>query len=167
MLWVPLINIVRLSRYHVYTQSAAVDCGSLNSPENGDVDLPGTSFDSIAQYSCNLGYLLVGVESRQCQANRTWSDESPICEGLFILLFVVLINLYSDMKLHLLFIAVDCGSLNDPDNGMVSVDGTRLNSEAVYGCDTGYRLVGDSERLCTEQGAWSGDQPTCESKASV
>ena len=63
---------------------AAVDCGSLSSPENGNVTLPGTMFDSIAQYTCNLGYLLVGVESRQCQADRTWSDESPICEGMMI-----------------------------------------------------------------------------------
>ena len=59
----------------------AVDCGSLDSPSNGNVSLSGTTFQSVAQYSCDMGYLLVGMESRQCQANRTWSGESPVCEG--------------------------------------------------------------------------------------
>ena len=59
----------------------AVDCGSLDSPANGSVSISGTTFQSVAQYLCDLGYLLVGVESRRCQANRTWSGESPVCEG--------------------------------------------------------------------------------------
>ena len=63
---------------------AAVECGSLTSPENGNVTLSGTNFTSIAQYTCNSGYVLMGVESRQCQADRTWSNESPMCEGMTI-----------------------------------------------------------------------------------
>ena len=59
----------------------AVDCGSLDSPANGSVSLSGTTFQNLAEYSCDLGYLLVGSESRQCQANRTWSGENPFCEG--------------------------------------------------------------------------------------
>ena len=60
----------------------AVDCGTLSSPMNGDVSLTGTTFESTAEYTCDSGFLLMGVESRQCLANRTWSDESPTCEGL-------------------------------------------------------------------------------------
>ena len=59
----------------------AVDCGSLDSPANGSISLSATTFLSLAEYSCDLGYILIGEESRQCQANRTWSGEDPICEG--------------------------------------------------------------------------------------
>ena len=62
--------------------------------------------------------------------------------------------------------AVDCGDLNNPDNGMVSLDGTRLNSVATYQCNTGYDLMGDTERRCTELGQWSGSQPVCQSKST-
>ena len=50
---------------------------------------------------------------------------------------------------------------------MVSLDGTRLGSMATYQCNTGYELVGDSERQCTEEGVWSGNQPDCDSKTNV
>ena len=62
----------------------AVDCGSLTSPVNGNISLSGTTFESVADYTCQAGYLLVGSESRLCQANRTWSGDSPICEGQLI-----------------------------------------------------------------------------------
>ena len=62
--------------------------------------------------------------------------------------------------------AVDCGGLDNPDNGVVSLDGTRLNFMATYKCNIGYDLVGDSERRCTELGQWSGNQPICQSKSA-
>ena len=37
--------------------------------------------------------------------------------------------------------AVDCDDLNSPDNGVVSLDGTRVaNSVATYQCNTGYMI---------------------------
>ena len=63
--------------------------------------------------------------------------------------------------------AVDCGDLDDPDNGRVDLSGTTFGSKAVYSCDRGYFLVGDSKRVCQANGEWSGDAPVCKRKSSV
>ena len=61
--------------------------------------------------------------------------------------------------------AVDCGPLDDPENGTVFIFGTMFGSAAFYSCFTGYVLVGASFRICLASGNWSGSAPTCESKA--
>ena len=43
-------------------------------------------------------------------------------------------------------------------NGSVSVRGTAI---AVYSCDQGFELVGDSTRECMNNLTWSGSSPTC------
>ena len=58
----------------------ALDCGVLSNPSNGMVTAFSTTFMSVANYSCNHGYLLMGVTSRTCQADATWSDDEPTCE---------------------------------------------------------------------------------------
>ena len=59
---------------------------------------------------------------------------------------------------------VDCGPLDDPENGDVSVSGTRVGSSAFYYCFTGYRLIGSSFRTCLSSGNWSGSAPICQGK---
>ena len=62
-----------------------------------------------------------------------------------------------------LLTVVDCGSLTDPDNGLVTrTAGTTFGQTATYSCNTGYNLVGDSIRTCQATGNWSGSAPTCE-----
>ena len=60
---------------------SVVDCLSLAAPSNGQVSLTATTFGSVAMYTCEEGYLLMGVPIRQCQANGTWSEEEPFCES--------------------------------------------------------------------------------------
>ncbi len=71
----------------------AVDCGSLTDPSNGAVDTSsGTTFMMTATYTCNIGYNIVGSESRTCGASGTsgattlsdgvWSSTAPVCEGM-------------------------------------------------------------------------------------
>ena len=53
-----------------------------------------------------------------------------------------------------------CGSLTDPANGQVThTTGTMTGQTAVYSCNTGYNLVGDSILTC-QAGNWSGSAPT-------
>ena len=59
---------------------AAVDCGTLAAPQNGQVTLTATTFMSTATYSCNSGYNLSGSGTRTCQASGTWSDTAPTCD---------------------------------------------------------------------------------------
>lgn len=56
-----------------------VDCGSLNNPDNGQVNFMETFGGSIANYSCNQQFVLCGAESRTCQSNGSWSESPPDC----------------------------------------------------------------------------------------
>ena len=63
----------------------------------------------------------------------------------------------------LILTAVDCGNLTDPANGQVDhTAGTTFRQTATYSCNTGYGLVGDSNRTCQANGVWSGSAPTCQ-----
>ena len=59
---------------------SVVDCGSLEDPDNGQVDFSNTTFESTANYTCDLGYNLNGNSTRTCEANVIWSGDPPSCE---------------------------------------------------------------------------------------
>ena len=53
-------------------------CGSLTNPANGYVDTPsGTTFGSVATYSCDTGYHLNGDSTRACVYG--WTSSAPTC----------------------------------------------------------------------------------------
>ena len=56
------------------------DCGPLYRPPNGFVDVSnGTAYGSVAVYTCDIGYTLIGQEIRTCRLSGCWSNESPTC----------------------------------------------------------------------------------------
>ncbi len=57
----------------------AIDCGGLDNPVGGTVVVTNTRFDSVATYNCARGKDRVGVATRTCQADGTWSDQEPQC----------------------------------------------------------------------------------------
>ena len=61
------------------TFTLVVDCGVLDNPANGRIDVSQTSFGTTATYSCNSGFVLVGKATRTCQANGKWSGVAPTC----------------------------------------------------------------------------------------
>ena len=59
----------------------AKDCGTLSDPANGDVDLTdGTVFGARAVYSCDAGYILSGISTRDCLSTGSWSGVAPTCD---------------------------------------------------------------------------------------
>ena len=59
---------------------AAIDCGTVEAPENGEVSFSSTTYNSTAYFSCNDGYVLVGNETVTCLASGIWSlDASAEC----------------------------------------------------------------------------------------
>ena len=126
---------------------------ALGTLENGNVTFTATIFDSVATYSCNSGYTLTGDASRRCQGDGTWSGSIPTCIGIYETSFKSLV--------YLVLSLVDCGALDNPDNGMVDVSETVLDSVATYSCNTGYTLTGDATRTCQGNSTWSGAIPTC------
>ncbi|XP_064386933.1 E-selectin-like isoform X2 [Halichondria panicea] len=118
-----------------------VDCGPLLNLTNGRVDTSsGTKFMDRANYTCYVGYDLVGVSSRECQEDGHWSHSEPVCK------------------------IVDCGPLEPPENGQPKNTELRTTytSVAVFCCDEGYVLNGAASRTCTASGDWSASAPSCD-----
>ena len=57
-----------------------------------------------------------------------------------------------------------CPRLSAPSNGKVQVEGVKAGSSARYTCNDGYKLRGDTTRICQEGGQWSGQEPICQGK---
>ena len=60
-------------------------CPALSSPFNGEVSVNTHTIGSLANYTCNDGYTLVGAETTTCvQIGVTgrWTSETPACLGL-------------------------------------------------------------------------------------
>ena len=60
---------------------SVVDCLNLTSPSNGQVSHRTTTFGSVATYTCEDGYMLMGFPMRECLSNGNWSQEEPVCES--------------------------------------------------------------------------------------
>ncbi|XP_064386127.1 sushi, von Willebrand factor type A, EGF and pentraxin domain-containing protein 1-like isoform X2 [Halichondria panicea] len=115
-----------------------VTCPALSDPHNGMVDVPNNNFGTVANYTCNTGYMLTGDVIRVCEVNGDWSGTASTCD------------------------IITCPTLSDPTNGTVDVPSNNLESIATYACDTGYNLTGGSStRTCGSDGVWSGSDPTC------
>ena len=72
--------------------SAAVQCGNLSSPVNGQVNVEGNAFGSQANYSCSEGYVLNGNSTHMCQSDGQWSGSEPLCEGQILLCVYVCVH---------------------------------------------------------------------------
>ena len=47
----------------------------------------------------------------------------------------------------------------------MAVQGSGMGAVASYQCDRGYRLEGDSRRVCQASETWTGTVPTCRSES--
>ena len=112
-------------------------CAALSDPAGGTVSAPLRSVGSQASYACRAGYTMVGVPTRTCQPDGTWSGTAPTC------------------------VAVDCGLPGAPGNGNVSVPTTTYSSTATFSCMSGFTLSGTATITCQSNGTWSGTVPSC------
>ena len=58
-----------------------MDCLGLTDPSNGQVFLATTILGSVATYTCEDGYMLMGIAMRECLASGSWSQQEPVCES--------------------------------------------------------------------------------------
>ena len=68
--------------------------------------------------------------------------------------------LYPELSLFS-FTTADCPRLEDIPNGSLEVNTTLNITAAVYTCDEGFELVGESTRTCINYSVWSGEPPIC------
>ena len=79
---------------NIYVQNkflhlTVVDCGTLTNPDNGEVNHTAeTTIGQLATYSCNMGFNLVGNNTRTCEATGVWSGSAPTCQSMFLLFFL-------------------------------------------------------------------------------
>lgn len=114
-------------------------CPEMTAPAHGQLVLSGRRSGDTATFSCDPGYNLHGVKTISCELGGTWSGEAPSCRF------------------------IDCGVPEDLRDGeMTLVNGTTfLNSVATYECGDDFWLEGEAERVCLEDGHWSGVAPMC------
>jgi len=63
---------------------AVVDCGDLDPPTNGNLSLTVTTFESQANYTCFVGYIINGAITRICTAAGSWSESDPTCNSKWV-----------------------------------------------------------------------------------
>ena len=56
-----------------------VECPELTNLTDGTVVYSGRGFEDTANYSCNTGYELVGLPTRTCLSDESWSGTMPTC----------------------------------------------------------------------------------------
>ena len=119
--------------------------------QNTDVRMPMSKCRCLVNYLCVHVALLV---------TRSGSSQDDATSPSSIMTSSRCSNLHN---IFLVLTAMDCGNLTDPVNGSVDhTAGTTFNHTAIYSCNTGYNLVGDSTHTCQRTGNWSGSAPTCQ-----
>ena len=119
-----------------------MECGDPATINKGQYTLiNGTkSYLSQVQYSCQTGFILVGRSLLTCDTDSKWNGPPPRCEPVL------------------------CPQPEQLPNGYVrlSNEGARFGSRAHYGCLPGFQLHGTNHSLlCSVQGYWLGEVPTC------
>ena len=56
------------------------DCGNITTPSNGNFTYTGTVYGDTVNYTCNIGYILQGNSTRECNASGAWTNTDPTCE---------------------------------------------------------------------------------------
>ena len=67
------------SCFIMQTYKPETSCGDPGTPENGLRVGNDWTIGAIVYYQCNATYELVGLESRTCQNDGTWSGSLPAC----------------------------------------------------------------------------------------
>ena len=57
------------------------ECVQLTDPSNGRVTINGTEIGAVVSYECDVGYNLVGVQTRTCNSVGLWTSREPVCQG--------------------------------------------------------------------------------------
>ena len=164
------VSVCKMTFMNYYINIIVViSCGTPSQPNSGTTGLSisysSTVYNSVATYSCATGYNLIGTSTRTCLSSGSWSGSPAYCQSKK---FNELIDLFAYFSAY---IVVNCGGLSVPSGSTgglaVTVPNTIYNSVATYYCSqTGYQLIGQSQRTCQSNGVWSGSQPYCQSRYS-
>ncbi|XP_018585768.2 sushi, von Willebrand factor type A, EGF and pentraxin domain-containing protein 1 isoform X1 [Scleropages formosus] len=114
-----------------------VECPQPKEIPNGIMHVQGLMYLNTAQYSCRLGYDLVGNSTVLCGENGMWIGGVPACRP------------------------VQCSIPEEISNGVVSYSQVEFGQAVTYSCKRGFRLEGPESLICLETGQWDKKPPVC------
>ena len=75
-------KIIRIKQYYlIMLLDKKVVCPKLADPQNGKVKVSGFYPGQKATYSCDNGFVLIGLVTRICLKDGKWSQEAPTCRS--------------------------------------------------------------------------------------
>jgi len=119
-------------------QCIPVPCGSPPVPENGAVKVSVKGGTYFAEYKCQNGYNLEGVEYLRCMSDLQWQLGMPACQP------------------------VDCGTSPRIKHGVVTGHSFKYKDKLVVSCDRGFYTKSKSEMSCMADGNWKADGVQCD-----
>ncbi|KAK7926134.1 hypothetical protein WMY93_008444 [Mugilogobius chulae] len=128
---------------HRRSKCRPVECPDPTVLENGNVwpSEPRYFYQNEIRYECYSGYKLYGPMRRTCLASGKWSGSHPVCRR--------------DSGDH-------CPDPGVPPGGSKTGTLFDIGEKVTYACnDNNMILIGSEERVCKEDGLWSGSEPTC------
>ncbi|XP_065189526.1 complement component receptor 1-like protein [Sycon ciliatum] len=112
-------------------------CTMLAKPINGMVYVSGNTSGSVASFTCEAGYNLIGLPALTCTDNGLWSSINPTCTR------------------------VTCPPLQNFTNGFLVTGGDDFQSVREYKCQDRFVLSGYATSTCLLNGTWSSTTPIC------
>ncbi|KAM7374337.1 hypothetical protein PAMP_007003 [Pampus punctatissimus] len=118
-----------------------VECPDPNVLEYGTVIPPQEKYfvSNKTTIECYSGYTLRGSAVRDCLPNGKWSGSTPICSRD----------------------AATCADPGIPPGASRTGNSFEIDDVVKYTCSGSLFLVGSSERMCLENGQWTGKEPAC------
>ncbi|XP_076814750.1 IgGFc-binding protein-like [Clavelina lepadiformis] len=159
------------------TRCRPLTCERLENPSAGSVTYSrGLNVGSAANFACNSGYRRQGSARLLCQASLRWNRRPPTCVDVDECLRspcddnAACTNTEGSYSCRCnegytgngaQCTPLNCPRLQNPANGVVTVDELTVGSTASYGCRRGYRLVGNTRTNCRNTLTWSSAPPRC------
>ncbi|XP_053715495.1 sushi, von Willebrand factor type A, EGF and pentraxin domain-containing protein 1 isoform X1 [Synchiropus splendidus] len=163
---------------HPFPTCERVMCAAPRSLENGLYRGSDFYAGSSIFYECKSGFYLLGDAKVHCTNSGKWGGNLPSC------LDVDECALGSDCDEHARCYNTDgsytctcihpyrgdgknctepvkCDNPGSPEFGHREGSNFMAGSEVVFGCDTGYELIGSSRQHCLETGNWDDAVPFC------
>lgn len=112
-----------------------IECPDPGSIENGRILKQGTFFNNKITYQCNVGYWLVGDETRICGKDKQWSGNTPKCKQL------------------------KCEDPPEIEGAVILADDP--GQPLKYKCKPGYVIENSGNLTCNKLGNFSGEPPVC------
>ncbi|XP_064792219.1 P-selectin isoform X2 [Oncorhynchus masou masou] len=123
-------------------QCPALDSGPHRGTMNCNNPIALHSYNSTCEFSCDLGFDLIGPDRIQCDHTGQWTGNVSTCT------------------------VVSCGPLSPPAMGNMScvdpLGASSFTSSCGFSCEEGYLLRGDTNLTCLSTGQWTNHTPACE-----